>query len=68
MKDLTKSVLTAEMTELRDETVKLGNVSEIKMTMPREDGEIAERWEKLLDTVYDLVSDFAKEIGITLPE
>lgn len=68
MQDLTRKTLTAEMTELRNKTVELGNMTEIKVTMPEFDRVLASRWEFLLDTIHDMVADFAEHNDITLPE
>lgn len=68
MQDKTKDALVSEMTTLRNCLVSLGNMSEIKITMPAEDVTLAGRWESLLDQIYDEVLEFAEQNGIPTPE
>ena len=62
--------IISEMSELRNKLVELGNMTEIKVTLPTSDPtyQLAIEWESLLDKLYDEVSDLAYAHGVKLPE
>ena len=62
--------IISEMSELRNKLVELGNMTEIKVTLPTSDPtyQLATEWESLLDKLYDEVSDLAYAHGVKLPE